>query len=186
MKTRRYPYISLFATFAVPAILAACANDATRLLEPSVPKATASVQPDLGACGNLAAPEGSTLVFHVYARGAQVYRWSGTSWVLYGPDAVLSADADGRSTVGTHYVGPTWETLSGSKAVGTVVDRCTADPNAVPWLSLSARSSGAGVLDGVTFVQRVNTGGGKAPVTGGAVVGEESRVAYSAEYFFYR
>jgi len=40
---------------------------------------------------------------------------------------------------------------------GTVIDRCTADPNAVQRLSLSAKSSGVGVLSGVTFVQRVNT-----------------------------
>ena len=186
MKTRRYPYASAFATLVIPAILAACANDATHLLEPRVPKVTASVQPDLLACGTLAAPDGSTLVFHVYARGAQIYRWTGASWLLYGPDAVLSADADGKSIVGTHYVGPTWETRSGSKAVGAVVDRCTADPNAVQWLSLSAKSSGAGVLDGVTFVQRVNTVGGKAPSTGGTVTGQEIRVPYSAEYFFYR
>jgi uncharacterized protein DUF3455 len=187
--TRRSPYASAVATLvrlAILAILAACADDATRSLEPSLPKAFASVQPDLGTCGNLSAPEGSTLVLHVYARGVQIYRWTGTSWLLYGPDAVLSADAEGTSTVGTHYVGPTWETNSGSKAVGTVIDRCTADPNAVQWLSLSARSSGSGVLTGVTFVQRVNTVGGKAPSTGGTITGEETSVPYSAEYFFYR
>src|SRR5512133_4051855 len=105
--TRRHPYASAFAplvTLAIAALLAACANDATRSLEPSLPKAMASVQPDLGNCGNLAAPAGSTLVLHVYARGVQIYRWTGTSWLLHGPDAVLSADAEGKSTVGTHYV----------------------------------------------------------------------------------
>jgi uncharacterized protein DUF3455 len=54
------------------------------------------------------------------------------------------------------------------------------------WLSLSARSSGSGVLTGVTFVQRVNTVGGKAPSTGGTITGEETSVPYSVEYFFYR
>jgi len=187
--TRRYTYASGFATLvalAIPVILAACANDATRSLEPSLPKALASRQPDLGNCGNLQPAAGVSLVFHAYARGVQIYRWTGTSWLLYGPDAVLSADAEGESRVGTHYVGPTWETNSGSKAVGTVIDRCTADPNAVQWLSLSAKSSGAGVLNGVTFVQRVNTVGGKAPSTGGITIGEEISVPYSAEYFFYR
>lgn len=190
MKTsRRSAYasaVAALATLAIPAILAACANDATRSLEPRVPKALASVQPDLGTCGNLAAPAGSTLVFHVYARGVQIYRWTGTSWQLYGPNAVLSSDAEGNSTVGTHSPGPRWETNSGSKAEGTVIDRCTVDPNAVQWLSLSAKSSGAGVLSGVTFVQRVNTVGGKAPSTSGTITGEETSVPYSAEYFFYR
>jgi hypothetical protein len=179
------------ATLAISAVLAACANDAPRPLEPRPPvttprEALASQQPDLGDCGNLKAPAGSTLVFHVYARGVQIYRWTGTSWMLYGPDAVLSADAEGKSTVGTHYVGPKWETNSGSIAEGTVIDRCTADPNAVQWLSLGAKSRGPGVLQGVTFIQRVNTVGGKAPSTGGTFTGQEITVPYSAEYFFYR
>ena len=193
-KTRGRPRAAEFAmlvTLVIPAVLAACANDASRAIEPRVSadmprEALGSQQPDLGNCSNLAPAAGSTLVFHVYARGVQIYRWTGTSWLLYGPDAVLSADAGGKSTVGTHYVGPTWETNSGSKAVGTVIDRCTADPDAVQWLSLAAKSSGPGVLDGVTFIQRVNTVGGKAPATGGTFTGQEITVPYSAEYFFYR
>jgi uncharacterized protein DUF3455 len=104
---------------------------------------------------------------------------------LPGPAPRLE-DADGKSAVGTHYVGPKWETTSGSKVEGTVIDRCTVDPNAVQCLSLSGKSTGAGVLDGVTFIQRVNTVGGKAPSTGGAFTGGEISVPYSAEYFFYR
>jgi len=40
----------------------------------------------------------------------------------------------------------------------------------------------------VTFVQRVKTGGGKAPASGcdAANAGREVRVPYTAEYFFYR
>ena len=189
--THRHPHTFSIATLAISAALAACANDGPRPFEPALPFTTArggvaSQQPDLGNCGNLKPPAGSTLVFHVYARGVQIYRWTGAGWQLYGPDAVLSADAEGKSTVGTHYVGPKWETTSGSKVEGTVIDRCTVDPNAVQWLSLSGKSTGAGVLDGVTFIQRVNTVGGKAPSTGGAFTGEEISVPYSAEYFFYR
>lgn len=189
--THTYPRITSLALLPIVFLLAACANDRPLPLAPpstttTPPAALASRQPDLGTCGYLNAPAGSTLAFHVYAAGVQIYRWTGTSWLLVGPDAVLSADAEGRSTVGTHYVGPTWETNSGSKAVGTVIDRCTADPNAVPWLSLAATSTGPGVLNGVNFIQRVNTVGGKAPVSGGTTTGHEVRVAYAAEYFFYR
>ena len=46
---------STLVTLAIPAILAACANDATRSLEPSLPKAFASVQPDLGTIGTMGA-----------------------------------------------------------------------------------------------------------------------------------
>ena len=38
----------------------------------------------------------------------------------------------------------------------------------------------------MTFIQRVNTTGGIAPAAPGTTVGEEARVPYTAEYFFYR
>ena len=142
--------------------------------------------PDLGACQNLQAPAGSELAYHVYATGAQIYHWTGTSWAFDGPSAVLSADAGGRSTVGIHYAGPTWESVSGGTVVGTVRQRCTPNPNAIPWLLLSAVSDGPGVFHRVTFIQRVNTVGGNAPSSPGRVVGAEARVPYTTEYFFYR
>lgn len=142
---------------------------------------------DLGSCTNLQAPTGSKVAFHVYATGDQIYRWSGTSWVFVAPSAVLSADASGHSTVGIHYAGPTWESNSGSKVVGTVFDRCTVSSSAIQWLSLTAVSSdGPGIFDGVTFIQRVNTVGGTAPTTAGTFVGEMLSVPYTAEYYFYR
>ena len=142
--------------------------------------------PDLGACQNLQAPAGSKLAYHVYATGVQIYHWTGTSWAFDGPSAVLSADAAGRSTVGIHYAGPTWESVSGGTVVGTVRQRCTPNPNAIPWLLLSAVSDGPGVFHRVTFIQRVNTVGGNAPSSPGSVVGAEARVPYTTEYFFYR
>ncbi|HUQ81321.1 MAG TPA: DUF3455 domain-containing protein [Gemmatimonadaceae bacterium] len=139
--------------------------------------------PDLSACPDLAID--GKLAYHVYAKGVQIYRWSGSAWTLVGPDAQLSADAAGNSTVGIHYAGPTWESNSGSKVVGTVAKRCP-QPNAIPWLLLDAASEGPGIFHRVTQIQRVNTVGGSAPAAPGAFVGAEERVAYSAEYFFYR
>ena len=139
---------------------------------------------DLGDCANLAVD--GTPVFHAYASGVQIYRWSGSAWVFVAPSAVLYADASGNGQVGTHSAGPTWESASGSKVVGTVIDRCPV-PNAIPWLVLGAASSGGpGVFDGITRIQRVNTVGGTAPATAGTAVGEEVRVPYTAEYYFYR
>jgi hypothetical protein len=154
----------------------------------SVTPGTASFAkaPDLGACDRLNAPEGAKVVYHVYARGVQIYRWNGSAWALFGPDAVLSADAGGKSVVGTHDVGPKWHSNSGSTVEGTVVDRCTPNPNAIAWLLLSAKASGNGIFQRVTHIQRVNTVGGLAPSTPGAFVGAEARIDYSAEYFFYR
>jgi hypothetical protein len=47
-------------------------------------------------------------------------------------------------------------------------------------------TEGPGIFDGVTHIQRVNTSGGKAPSTSGLTVGEEARVPYTTEYFFYK
>src|SRR5262245_375002 len=92
--------------------------------------------PDLGDCQILQAPAGNKVSFHVYAEGDQIYRWNGTSWVFVKPEAVLYADEDGDDPVGIHYAGPTWESNSGSKVVGAVLQRCTPDPDAIPWLLL--------------------------------------------------
>jgi hypothetical protein len=140
---------------------------------------------DLGACQRLEPPAGSKLVYHVYATGVQIYHWNGTGWTFDGPSAVLSADAAGKSTVGTHYAGPTWESNSGGTVKATVADRCTPDPNAIPWLLLNAVAEGPGIFHGVTHIQRVNTVGGKEPTYAGTT-GEVARVPYTTEYFFYR
>lgn len=61
------------------------------------------------------------------------------------------------------------------------------DKDAIPWLLLAVVShSGSGKLTNVTHIQRVNTKGGKAPVSGcdASSVGEV-RSPYSATYRFY-
>jgi len=141
---------------------------------------------DLGACPELQVSADSKLAFRVYAAGVQIHRWNGSSWTFVGPSAVLSADAEGKSVVGIHYAGPTWESNSGGKVVGTVLKRCTPNPNAIQWLLLAAVSDGPGIFHRVTLIQRVNTVGGNAPSTPGSFVGEEARVPYTTEYFFYR
>lgn len=141
----------------------------------------------LNACENLQPPAGSKLAFHAYATGEQIYRWNGSSWSFVGPAAVLFADAAGNGKVGIHYSGPTWLSVSGSKVVATVLDKCTPDANAIPWLLLGVLSNeGNGVFERATHIQRVNTVGGNAPSAPGSAVGDEARVPYTAEYLFYR
>jgi len=143
--------------------------------------------PDLGTCGKLNVDEPATLTFRAYAQGVQIYRWNGASWSFVAPSATLYTDENENGQVATHYVGPTWESNSGSKVVGAVLERCTPDANSIPWLKLSAVSSeGPGVFYGVTFIQRLNTVGGNAPLTPGTVVGDTANVPYTAEYYFYR
>lgn len=140
----------------------------------------------LADCENLQVPVGSQLAFHAYAKGVQIYTWNGTNWAFSGPAAVLSSDAAGESKVGMHYSGPTWQSVSGGKVVGSFLDKCTPDADDIPWLLLAAESDGPGVFQGVNRIQRVNTVGGNAPASPGTFTGDVARVPYTAEYFFYR
>jgi hypothetical protein len=143
--------------------------------------------PDLGDCQNLQVPEGNSIALHAFGVGVQIYSWDGTSWNFVAPHAVLFDSAEDEGVVGIHFGGPTWESNSGSKVVGTVIDHCTPDPDAIPWLLLGAASTeGTGVFQDVTYIQRLNTVGGKAPAVAGHCPGEMALVPYSADYFFYR
>jgi hypothetical protein len=138
-------------------------------------------------CSTLQVDPGNKLAFHAYALGVQIYKWNGASWELVGPDATLYAAPNFKGKVGTHYAGPTWESNSGSNVVAKRVVSCPVDSNAIDWLKLQAVSTdGPGIFEGVTFIQRVNTVGGKAPTTPGSANGTEVKVPYTAEYFFYR
>ena len=143
--------------------------------------------PALGDCEELEVPAGHKVAFHAYAEGVQIYRWTGTGWAFVAPEAKLYAGAEDDEVVGIHYGGPTWESASGSYVIGAVLERCTPDPDAIPWLLLGAASSeGPGIFHRVTYIQRVNTVGGKAPTDPGGSAGEEARVPYTAVYYFYR
>ena len=124
--------------------------------------------------------------FHGFGVGFQVYTWNGTSWGSAVPDAVLF-DGNG-GVVATHFAGPSWESNSGSLVVGALPPAvATVDTNAIPWLRLDALiTTGPGIFANTSFIQRVNTTGGKAPSAPGSFVGQVARVPYSADYFFFR
>ena len=142
-------------------------------------------------------PDNQKVTFHAFAVGVQIYTWTPNptnpalfSWVFKAPEAVLFKADDRDDAVGLHYAGPTWEHKDGSKVVGTRLAASSAnppvDPNAIPWLLLQAKSSeGPGIFANITYIQRVNTAGGKAPATAGTP-GQVVRVPYTAEYYFYR
>lgn len=145
--------------------------------------------PELPAvCSHIEVDSDQNVAFHAYAIGVQIYRWTGSTWELKAPDAVLYSDPNYRGKIGTHYAGPIWETNSGSAVTGTRMDGCDVDPdNSIQWLLLqTAYTEGAGVFSKVTYIQRVNTSGGLKPATPGIITGEEKRIPYTAEYYFYR
>jgi hypothetical protein len=139
------------------------------------------------ACDSLNVEAGNRLSSHLYALGVQIYTWTGTNWLFVGPEAALFADQCYDTQVGVHYGGPTWAADDGSTVKAAREFDCTPFRGAIPWLRLRATAtSGNGRFARVTYIQRVNTIGGTAPAQAGAFVGDEARVPYTAEYYFYR
>ena len=134
---------------------------------------------------DIAVGAGNKVHFHGFGVGVQIYTWNGSTWGAPVPAATLF---DGNGVVAIHFAGPTWESNSGSKVVGVVVQpTVTVDTNAIPWVRLRAvNPTGPGIFADTTFIQRVNTVGGKAPSEDGTFVGQVARVPYTADYFFYR
>ncbi len=101
---------------------------------------------------------------------------------------IYSTTADRRSH--TNFAGPTWQATDGSSALGSMRAKADApDPQAVPWLLLTAVGKGPGLFARVMHVQRLDTSGGKAPASGcdaaKAKAKAETRVPYEATYYFY-
>jgi|HubBroStandDraft_2_1064218.scaffolds.fasta_scaffold165475_2 hypothetical protein len=192
--------------FAVALATASCAPEP---VPPAVAPAAAAVSGSPGApTTSIASPPsipppatpdaiavvGTPVLLKAAAKGVQVYACkakegapSTFEWTLTGPDAQLFDDKG--QPIGKHYAGPTWELADGSKVIGKLHGKVDApDPSAIAWLSLDAKETqGTGLLARVKSIQRVGTAGGKAPATGcdAAHAGAETRVDYTATYYFY-
>jgi hypothetical protein len=118
---------------------------------------SAQVPPAIAAPG-----ENAIVTFH--AEGAQIYECKAgndgkLAWAFREPIATLILDG---KTVGRHYAGPTWEHADGSAVVAKAAANVAGQTaNDIPWLKLEVTAHrGAGLLSGVTTVQRINTRGG--------------------------
>lgn len=107
-------------------------------------------------------------------------------WVFVGPVAnLMSSD---RKTVGKYYAGPTWESTDGSKITGKQVAVAPGGSGNIPLqLVKTDPATGAGAMNGVTYIQRINTKGGVAPTMAcdAAGMGKKQTVKYEADYVFY-
>jgi hypothetical protein len=165
----------------LPIVVAACAG------QPPLPAAQV---PD-----NLKPAATEVALGAVAARGVQIYECrvkkddaQATEWAFVAPEADLF-DAQGKQ-VGKHYAGPHWESVDGSKQVGSVKARADApQAGAIPWLLLTTKSVGAdGAFSKVTSIQRINTVGGVAPAADtctAASLGKGVRVPYTADYLMF-
>jgi hypothetical protein len=144
----------------------------------------------------LAPPPGTKKLFEFSADGVQIYTCKmkdeaqlaqGFVYAFDGPEAVLF-DAAGK-LAGTHAKGPAWTLSDGSSVTGEVAAKQPSPKQgAIPWLLLKVKShEGAGKLDAVDFIRRVDTDGGVEPADGcdAAHLGATARVPYSANYQFF-
>ena len=166
------------------ALLAACASSPTM-----APFSQASL-PDA-----VKVPAGHTLAMETVAAGDITYECRAKAgaagqfeWVFVGPDAGLK-DRKGQR-VGKYYGPPaTWESNDGSKLTGAQVAVAPAGAGNIPSQLVKANPAmGAGAMQGLTYVQRVNTQGGVAPaaVCAAGNMGQKQIVTYTADYIFYR
>jgi hypothetical protein len=107
-------------------------------------------------------------------------------WAFVGPDATLT-DARSKVAMGKYSAGPTWETPDGATVTGKQVAVAPAGAGNIP-LQLVKAERGTGALEGVTYVQRVNTNGGVAPAArcDASAKGAKQAIPYSADYVFYK
>ena len=156
---------------------------------------------------------GNTAFLVGHASGTQDYiclpSGAGFAWTLFTPQATLFNGASKQ--VITHFFSPnpsehgtirvTWQDSQDASTVWGKLVQSSAEapfvaPDAIPWLLLDVKDTGArkgptggGALTATTFVQRVNTAGGVAPPTGCAQLGDvgaKAFVPYSADYVFFR
>ena len=145
-------------------------------------------------------PRSSKLLQHFYGKGVQVYvcapmpgDTSRCVWTFKEARASLYTAADYGQPAGKHYFNdehqPVWEAPDGSKVVGKKLRQADAPgPKDIPWLLLQAVSlPDSGPFRGTGLIQRINTQGGKAPMSGADRQhnGQTVEVGYTAEYLFY-
>ena len=109
-------------------------------------------------------------------------------WVVVGPDAILN-DRSGKQ-VGKYFGPPaTWESLDGSRLTATQIAVTPNGSGNIPTQLVKTNPAmGTGSMTGVSYIQRVNTIGGVAPMSacGMANMGNKEMVKYQADYIFYK
>jgi hypothetical protein len=144
-------------------------------------------------------PDTEIVALRVFASGTQNYGrkeaspGAGFAWTLVAPEATLYSGTDASSSaIGTHSAGPTWSGADGTSFVGDsskVAKADAPDPTSIPWLLVPKKSAApTGDFAAFTFVQRVNTVGGKAPTSGcdASAATQVIKVPYTANYYFYK
>lgn len=149
--------------------------------------------PDVPAA--VAVPAGNKVSMRTVGVGELTYECrekqgaAGTyEWTFVGPTATLW-DMGRTKAVGKYYGGPTWESHDGSKVTGKQLAISPGKEGAIPLQLVQASPAmGSGSMQGVTYIQRLNTVGGVAPKEPCAAssASQRQQVKYEADYVFYK
>ena len=167
-------------------IMAACSTAKPPAKEYSQDKLVESIRVP---AGNVVALETTGVGVLNYECRTNVAATGQIGWTLITPKADL-IDRTGK-TIGT-YTGPpaTWRHNDGSTVIGTQIAIAPAigGNNIAIQLSKGAPGINAGVMQNVTYIQRVNTKGGQdiTKACSAADVGDKLTLPYQADYIFWK
>jgi hypothetical protein len=185
--------LALSTAAASVLLFSACANQAPMLKPMAADNLTAGIAMNAALPDAVRVPAGQRLMMTSRGVGELTYECRAKKdmaaqfeWAFVGPVASLM-NAD-RKTVGKYYAGPTWEAMDGSKVSGKQVAVSPAAPGNIPLQLVKADPSmGVGAMNGVSYIQRLNTKGGVAPTTvcDAGSLSKRMTVPYEADYVFY-
>ena len=134
-------------------------------------------------------PAGHSVELETTGVGVLNYECRATGWTLTGPKADL-IDRTGKN-VGS-YSGPpaTWTHVDGSSVVGTqvTVSPMVGATNIPLQLSKGTSGTNAGVLQNISYIQRIDTKGGQdfSKACTQADIGDKLTLPFQADYIFWR
>ena len=170
---------------AAVALIAACGT-----MTPVMPSYSQAALPT-----TVQVPAGNKVALETVGLGEITYQCSAKKdmagqfeWVFVGPDARL-LDRSGKQ-IGKYYGPPaTWEAKDGSKLTAVQLAVAPNMAGSIPLQLVKGNPAmGSGAMQGVTYIQRVNTQGGVAPATPctAANLSAKQIVKYQADYIFYK
>ena len=134
-------------------------------------------------------PSASVKLKYVFvAVGKQIYQCENGAWAKSSTPEATLYDMNSNLKI-RHGAGPSWTMVSDNstiKAIGpTAVHFASPDGVSIDWLKLSVdKASRNGAFGDVGTIQRVYTGGGKAPAMA-CTANQVYESAYSAHYYFW-
>ena len=186
-------HLSLLATVSAVALLSACGSMSP--MSPMTSTKPMAMYSQDALPDAVKVPAGNKVALETVGVGEITYECRDkanapgmTEWVFVGPKAVLN-DRSGKQ-VGSYYGPPaTWESMDGSKLTATQLAVAPSGAGNLPYQLVKANPAmGAGMMSGVTHIQRVALKGGVAPSTmcSAANKGAKEIVKYQADYIFWK